>query len=358
VTTNDSHLSGDNPGDNIEDNVNDNTGDRIPWLDRQHTVWMLSLVLPFRGGKLLCGLLISVALWLLMDQIPGQVSFYLKLFLVGSCAYIVPVFIHVIERTVVAFDKVAPLVDAEEKELLHWRRSLTRRSRRWIIVVSAVSVFVWLVHSYLLELSFGSNIQTFFRVGEYGTIFGTLLVWVFMNFALTALYENASSLARLSNRLNVDLLRGTGQVELARVAVISMLSVIGAQSLFVLLVIDANANWVAILPGFIVTTIPMLALFFIPVWPMHRRLKNAKEQELHNIDTRLTILRPGPETDFDDGPKMDQLNVLLNYRREIRQVSEWPFNVPVLIRLGLYLVLPPLTWVGAALIENVVDSMI
>ena len=370
MTASESHRCSDNvdekTGDNTGsstgsgpgDSTGDNTGDRSLWLDRRHTLWMLHLALPFRFGKLLCGLLISVALWLLMGQIPGHVSFYLKLFFVGTCGYIVPVLIHVIERTLLAFDTVAPLLDVQEEELVIWRRALTRRSRRWIILVVMASVLFWFAHIYLLELSMGRDPQNFFGTGQYASTVGALFVWLCMTFAISALSENASSLARISNRLNVDLLRGTGQVELARVAVISMLSVIGAQSLFVLMIIDAQSNWAAFLPGFILITIPMLALFFVPVWPLHRRLKYAKEQELHNIDTRLAILRPGPETDFDDGPKMDQLNVLLNYRREIRQVSEWPFNVPVLIRLGLYLVLPPLTWVGAALIENVVDSMI
>jgi hypothetical protein len=40
------------------------------------------------------------------------------------------------------------------------------------------------------------------------------------------------------------------------------------------------------------------------------------------------------------------------------QVPEWPFDIGLLARLLLYLILPPLTWVGAALIENLVDSVL
>ncbi|MEZ5504311.1 MAG: hypothetical protein R3E50_17250 [Halioglobus sp.] len=39
-------------------------------------------------------------------------------------------------------------------------------------------------------------------------------------------------------------------------------------------------------------------------------------------------------------------------------VSEWPFDFPALLRLGLYLILPPLAWVGAALIQNLVDRLL
>jgi hypothetical protein len=49
---------------------------------------------------------------------------------------------------------------------------------------------------------------------------------------------------------------------------------------------------------------------------------------------------------------------LLIYRREIGRISDWPMDINVVTRLGLYLIIVPLTWVGAALIENAVDMFI
>ena len=49
---------------------------------------------------------------------------------------------------------------------------------------------------------------------------------------------------------------------------------------------------------------------------------------------------------------------LLLYRREITAAPEWPFDTSVMGRLALYLVIPPLTWVGAALIEMLVDRAV
>ena len=37
-------------------------------------------------------------------------------------------------------------------------------------------------------------------------------------------------------------------------------------------------------------------------------------------------------------------------------MSTWPFDTGALTRLSLYLIIPPLTWAGAALIERLVDS--
>jgi len=52
------------------------------------------------------------------------------------------------------------------------------------------------------------------------------------------------------------------------------------------------------------------------------------------------------------------MSPLLSYRREVLGTREWPFDLGVVTRLGLYLVIVPLTWIGAALIENVVDLFI
>jgi hypothetical protein len=42
-------------------------------------------------------------------------------------------------------------------------------------------------------------------------------------------------------------------------------------------------------------------------------------------------------------------------RREVQLVSTWPFDGTNLLRIAFYLLLIPLTWVGAALVENLVE---
>ena len=61
--------------------------------------------------------------------------------------------------------------------------------------------------------------------------------------------------------------------------------------------------------------------------------------------------------DIADGETLNSLQPLLDYRRVIKQVSEWPFDSTVMFRLLFYFIIPPLTWVGAALIERLVDTV-
>lgn len=323
-----------------------------------YRLWMLRLSFPFPLGNWLLGAIIFTVVWSVLSLLNGDISFYLKLFFVAMCAYIVPVFIHVIERSGAALNEISPLLDFDKKELNQWHEKLTTRSSKWTAVVTVISIVLWFAHFSFQEIYYGGSPWGFFDEGISPSMVGALFVWVTMTFAISALTSNAVLLAQISSRIKLDLLRNSGQVALARVAVISTFSIIGAQVLNVLLIIDTGSNWVVFAPGLVITVLPMLALFLIPIWPMHRRLKIAKQKEQQLIDQQLLLLRPTPEVDFDNHKHMEQLTRVLNYRREIRQASEWPFDIPVLIRLSLYLILPPLTWVGAALIENVVNAFI
>ncbi len=330
----------------------------MPELIPVYRIWMLRLILPGRFGKPMTGLLIFAVLWPFLTFISGDISLYLKLFLVATCSYIVPVFGHIIDRTLSAFDEITPMLDGTEAEIATWRRQFTHRDARWLLLVSTAAIVLWFCHISLLEWSYGRSIRDIFHTQQYTGTFAALLVWTAMITANSTLIANAILLADLGRNLKLDLLRGSTQVTLAKVAVMSTFSIVGTQALYVLLVLDSDSNWVTFAPGFAITVIPMFALFLIPVWPMHQRLKEAKQNELSAIDKQLALLRPDPIIDLGAENKLDQLNRLLTYRREIRQTSEWPFDVPALARLGLYLILPPLTWVGAALIENVVDSLV
>jgi hypothetical protein len=323
-----------------------------------YPIWVYKLVFPFRYGNLATGVLIFVVLWIVLGLVGGEIGFFLKLFFVGMCAYIVPVFASIIAKTGATYDEVVPLLeDCDEDEKIE-RHQFTHRSGRWFFAVTLLGLVCCGAHLMAMDWSYDSSVISILSGHQNSSKVGALLVWLLMMTTNFALVENAFLLAKLGRRIKVDLLRGTHQVAIARVAIVSTLSIIGAQSLFVLLMMDADVDWVSYIPGTVFTSGPMFALFLIPVLPLYRRLRDAKNKELLAIDAEILLLRPNSKSALGDLASMANLNQLLLYRREIRQVSEWPFDVPALTRLAFYLVLPPLTWVAAALIENVVDAVI
>jgi hypothetical protein len=97
----------------------------------------------------------------------------------------------------------------------------------------------------------------------------------------------------------------------------------------------------------------MVLLATWPIWPLHERLAEARRSLLDALNRQIAS-EPLPDPHHPES--LARLAPLLSYRREILDVSEWPFDLGTMTRLGLYLIIPPLTWVGAALIERLVDA--
>ena len=57
-----------------------------------------------------------------------------------------------------------------------------------------------------------------------------------------------------------------------------------------------------------------------------------------------------------DGPA--RVDRLLAYRERIRAIPEWPFGVGAAPRAVLYVALPLLSWIAAALVERSLDAVL
>ena len=329
---------------------------------QDHPTWLLKLVFRFRFGGWVSSAVIFTVLYSMFRIFaePRDVGFYTTLFLCGMVAYIVPVFAHIVNRSVQAFDALDDLLDASAEQCRQWRRSLDHKSTSWTVMVTMLGLAMGLAHVIILQVASSGNATDIFSTGsEFMSAIGTLLIWLTMTTAISALTNNALLFYRLGrDHLRIDLLNAHELVPLAWVGVISTLSMIGAQALFVLLIMDSSSGMGAVLPGFMGTVIPMVPLFFLPIWSTHKRLKHAKRLELEAIREQLEAARDGGNAPLTEPDKMTRLNGLLAYRREINGVSEWPFDLGAMSRLGLYLIIPPLTWIGAALIENLVETLL
>jgi len=283
-------------------------------------------------------------------------SWAAALFFTAILAYIVPTFGYISERTVGAIDALEPVFTASADQVRAWRERVYRKPVRWLVVVLTIAVVCGTAHNALLYGSLGA----LWRHGlgspaELAIVTGTALTWLFVTIVVAALLDNAVLLARLACHVRVQLLDPQRLRPFASVAVISTLAIIGAQAAFPIMNLDGEIPAEAYVPGLLATGVPMLLLAALPVWPVHRRIATAKRDALGRLQRDIDALAPTGTPLPDDLPA---LSPLLTYRRELLAVSEWPFDLGVMARLAFYLILPPLTWVGAALIENVVNAFL
>lgn len=211
----------------------------------------------------------------------------------------------------------------------------------------------------MIRISSGSSLNDIlFNSSVYSTHLGTLVTWIILTTVISSLTNNAIVWARLGKTFEIDLLRPKASCIIGRIAVLSTLSIIGAQVLFDILMMDSASDWVSIVPGLAASFVPSLALFFIPVWPLHKRLRTSKATSLDDIDNSIQALGNLSGLALTNVESVEQLNRLLLLRREVQLVSIWPYDTSNMFRFMLYLLLPPLTWVGAALVENMVGVFV
>ena len=183
---------------------------------------------------------------------------------------------------------------------------------------------------------------------------GALLSWVVISFVVIALVLNARIFAEIGKlHLDIDLLHPENHSLLGRAALMPTLALIGSQILYPLLWIGGEYNFSAVVPGFLVTLAALVYLFLRTTLPLHWRLRQAKEEWVNRINARIERVRlDHPELSTAN---LVELQALLDHRSYLQACPEWPFKMTTIARWSLYLLIPPLTWVGAALIENVVD---
>ncbi len=328
-------------------------------------IWLLRLVLPIPYGRPLSALLIFSALlglfrWGIAEEIDTQTP---MLFFSAIVAYSVAVFSYITENCQAALAELRPGLNLDETSFARMQGVLGNCSSTQLIVLIVAGLAAGVGHLTLLNGSFD---QLVFRLSD-GPILvtslaghiGTLMTWLVISTMVYFLIEYARLFARLGRGpVEVDLLNSRPLLPFSRVAIISSLAMIGGLALFPLMHFDDGMNIQSVLPGIIGMGVPMLVMFAIPIWPVHKRLVAAKEKVLIDLNQRILEGRNGLAADAVTDEQLQTINPLLQYRREILQAPVWPFDASSMTRLMLYLVIVPLTWAGAALIEMLMESYI
>ncbi len=326
---------------------------------------MLSLVPGGRFGRwwtaltvlVVGGAVYGLAAWRVAEN-PGyfgRLPWSITLFFAAAVAYIVPMFHYITQRTHQALDALEPhLKDAGRLPELH--DAIDRRSASWVVRTTLVSIALWLLQSRLLS---GSWEQMWERV-QMGFVMITfdvspLFVWLTMNVAMSALFNNALIFRRLVPHLDVDILEPGSYLPIGSMAVTSTLVVLGAMALLAIMWLGGPVNWWTTLPALVIFTPLVVLLLLLPVWPLHRLLQVQRQAA---IDDAQLALREARQARPANEEALARQSVALTLRRELSRLPIWPFDVGAVLRLGSYAVIVPLTWAGAALIEMLVSVLL
>lgn len=160
--------------------------------------------------------------------------------------------------------------------------------------------------------------------------------------------------SRLGQRVHVDLLNLRPLAPFARRGLHGALVCIVALSIFSLIFLLGHAAPVA--PGFQALMLAVAAVALVlPVRGVHREIVRAKTRDLERLTAEIAKERHGLLEAGDASPRLVSLLAL---KTHLEAVREWPFDLPTVARFALYVAIGLGSWLGAAIVERVLDVLL
>lgn len=173
-------------------------------------------------------------------------------------------------------------------------------------------------------------------------------LWAAVFHVFWILLDNARRLARIARQ---DI-----RVDLANVAAFDVVAHAGIRQLLMIIVGLTVIPIQAIMTGTLRpldfapalgVVLPVgIILLALPLIGAHQAIATEKQRELVRLDRDIARARRGSERHM----------LLALYRHQIESMPAWPLSLRNLAQIALYLVLPPLAWIAAALVESVVSD--
>jgi hypothetical protein len=224
------------------------------------------------------------------------------------------------------------------------------RNSRWSGALGILIAFI--VNEVAAKLEGADLIEMFTRIHD-GTVILPLtlsLGWVvgrFIFFSRTSNSEIPLPESAAIDLLHLDSLYAVGRTGLRR----AFVGLVGVGILGLLSLNTVFGLWVT-LPIFAIGLVTGLVILLRPARRVRNLIREVKCQELARLGPLLRQARDEALT--GELPTQGRLTDLMAYRDSIESTAEWPFNSPTIIRFGLYLLIPIVSMIGGALVEQIV----
>jgi hypothetical protein len=157
---------------------------------------------------------------------------------------------------------------------------------------------------------------------------------------------------------NVDPLESERFEPLGRMALRASVLWAGAAALASLSLAITSGSFAELAVSAVLVTVAVGA-FVIPVRGVHMNLRTAKRAEIVRVRREIRRDREAVAGLGEEAAVAAQrLPGLLAFEARIERAREWPFAAATLRRFGILLLLPLLSWLGGALVERMLDSVL
>ena len=255
------------------------------------------------------------------------------------------------------FDDLRSVIELSPFEFEKERQALTRFRPRPLAVAAVIGAAVGIALPFYpagwvdgVRPELGDPILTWFLLRN--VVMLGLYGWtIYFEFEL------ARRFSRIGERLTrVDLLDLTPLRPFARRGLRSVLLWVVLSVLISLLFLAPWASEPA--GGFLALVLGLAAaLLLLPAWGVHRQILTAKQAELARVREAMRVGRQGLLESAEATPP-GHIADLVAYEARVASIATWPFDLSTLIRFALYVALGLGSWLGAAVVERFVDTVV
>jgi len=243
-------------------------------------------------------------------------------------------------------------------ESLVANRLITSDPADWLQEIRARTVLSGLLIGFLYGLLFNVPPEWRNSFGSLGPqvqsmIVGQLFVWTIVGLVLTYRLHTAWRFYQQGRVVPIDLYDTKKYEPFARNGLDDVFGITMLLVLATLQSLDAQFRLGNYITAWIIAFPAAASLLVLPMLSLHRRMLAHKRDFLQEMHRQVSEASRVVEPD-----SLAQIELLMQHRDRIQHTSAWPIDFSIASRLIFYLVIPPLAWFGAAVVELGLDRVL
>ena len=237
-------------------------------------------------------------------------------------------------------------------------RLLTPESEDWGHEIRARTVLSGVILGFLFGLLLNVPPEwrnSFFSVGSQvqSIIVGQVFVWTIVGLALTYRLHTAWTFYTKGKVVHINLYETSKYIPFARNGLDDVFGITMLLVLATLQSMDAQFRLTNYMTAWIVAFPAAASLLILPMLSLQRRLLAHKKEFLEEMNRQVSDAARVVGVD-----SLTQIELLIQHRDRIAHTSAWPIDMSITTRLILYIVIPPIAWFGAAIVEVGLDRIL
>jgi hypothetical protein len=184
-------------------------------------------------------------------------------------------------------------------------------------------------------------------------VIGQVFLWALVGFVLAYRIHTSICFYRKGKVVPIDLYETRKYGPFARNGLDDVFAITILLVLATVQSLDVQFRLENYLTAWIIAFPAGASLLILPMLSLQRRLLDHKREFLAEMHRQVSDASRVAEPD-----SIAQIELLMQHRDRIYHTSAWPIDLSIASRLILYIAIPPLAWLGAAVVEVGLDKIL